>query len=175
MFREDNTNYYKPENTSLNHADSIKRPLKKKAILAEIDKKILIANHRLRVTKPDDTVKRQRLEKEINKLQRQRKTVCEQTICHKTIHKRKKLKPDFILDYCRKAITDATTSKIRFLVAEDIAYQLQTPVHLVKQAFVTLNKEGLLSQAYHHYPHDAYRPGDSAWSADIYYIHNKNA
>lgn len=182
MFREDNYIYYRPNNNSTNHADTAERPLKKKELLKEKRQKLNILLFHIKMidrrtaankSLSGDIANRKAHEDMVRKLKSEIASIESQTIVHRTFHKTRKLSPDKIFEYCKQAIRDSVSQNIRFMTVEDVAYQLNTPTHLVKQCFVQLNHLGWLSQAQHRLPHDCYRPDDSGWSADIYYIQKK--
>ena len=62
---------------------------------------------------------------------------------------------------------------------EDLAVQLKVHVHFVEQALARLNREGLVLQPVHRFPHDCNRsPGmdhgpDSSWCGDIYRVRRR--
>ena len=81
---------------------------------------------------PTDEKTRQKLEKQIGKLEREIAAIeSMDSIKHKSIHSKRKMNPDKIFDYCKQAIKDSIANNINFITAEDVAYQLNTPVHLV--------------------------------------------
>lgn len=182
MFRENHETYYRPDNTVTNHAVTIKRPLKTKEQIQEKKNELCQLQHQLKVINgcikkqinvPYHLYKQKKLNSQIQKLMREIAFLEQNNLSHKTIHKKKKMKSDKIFDYCKQAICDSLSKNISFLTAEDIAYQLNTHVYLVKQTFDAMNKMGWLSQPQHKHLHDCYRPEDSGWAADIYYITDK--
>lgn len=177
MFREDNHSYYRPDCNDTNHAVTIVRQPKKKELLNTKQWDLTIAKRRLCHMDPDNRNKVQSLKRKIHKLEREIETIQSMDIPHKNLHKCRKLHPDKILDYCVHVLEESKKNNIFFITAEDIAYQLNTQVYLVKQCFTKLNHMGLLSQPKHSKPHDCYRPKwteydtiDSGWAGDIYYI-----
>jgi hypothetical protein len=64
---------------------------------------------------------------------------------------------------------------------EDLAVSLQVKNHCVEQALARLNREGLVHQPVHHYPHDNNRSNqmdggsDSSWLGDIYRVRRKES
>ena len=177
MFREDNNVYYRPDCNNTNHADTIVRQPKKKALLESKMQDLQIAQYKLRKVDPANYSKIQTLTHEIHKLEHEIENMQNIDIPHKSLHKCKKMKPDKIFAYCVRVLNDSKKHNIYFITAEDIAYQLNTHVHLVKQCFAKMNQMGLLSQPKHSKPHDCYRPKctewdniDSSWAGDVYYI-----
>ena len=179
MFRENNHIYYRTDNGNYNHDTDIQRNKKTKELIEEKESDIRMFQYRMRnierrklqnIAKPSDDKQYIVYKNKIRKLQNEIDVLKHNTITHKVKQTRRKLSSDKIYTYCIKAIEDAKKNNISHLRAEDIAFQLNTQVHLVKQTFDKLNKNGLLSQAVHGLPHDCFRPGDSAWSADVYYI-----
>ncbi len=66
----------------------------------------------------------------------------------------------------------------KVIYAETIAKRLQVKVHQVKQIFMILNQEGLLSQGENLAPHDSTREkfgfgSDNSWCATRYYRRSK--
>lgn len=177
MFREDNNTYYRPDCNDMNHADMIVRQPKKKELLDSKQWDLNVAKRRLCHIDPDNHNEIQSLKRQIHKLEHEIETIKSMDIPHKNLHKCKKLNQDKILDYCVRVLEDSKKHNIYFITAEDIAYQLNTYVYLVKQCFTKMNHMGLLSQSNHKKPHDSYRPKrteydtiDSGWAGDIYYI-----
>lgn len=180
MFREDNNTYYRPDCNDTNHADKIVRQPKKQALLDTKQYYLGAAKRRLCHVcnvDPDNHNEIQSLKRKIHKLEHEIETIKSMDIPHKNLYKCKKMKPDKILAYCVRVLEDSKKHNIYFITAEDIAYQLNTYVYLVKQCFTKMNHMGLLSQPKHSKPHDSYRPKrteydtiDSGWTGDIYYI-----
>lgn len=169
MFREDNKIYYRPSCTNTNHADTVTRQPKKKELLDMKMWDLRVARERLEKRDPSDSEKN-KLKSQIRRLEMEITEIENTEIRHKSIHKRKKMKFERVFDYCKDAIITSMNANISFITAEDVAYQIDVPVYLVKQCFTEMNKLGWLSQSEHHYLHDSWRPNDSAWAADIYYI-----
>lgn len=169
MFRENNKTYYRPSCTNINHADMITRQPKKKELLDAKVWDLTVAKRRLKRNNISDSDKI-KLKSQIRQLESEIAELKNTEIRHKSIHKCKKMKFEHIFDYCKKAIMTSVNSDINFIAAEDIAYQIDVPVHLVKQCFAKMNKLGWLSQPTHKYLHDSCRPYNSTWAADIYYI-----
>lgn len=177
MFREDNHVYYRPNCNDTNHAATIVRQPKKKALLKSKRCDLKLTKYKLHHTDPENRNKIQSLTREIHKLEHEIETIQGMDIPHKSLHKCKKLNPDKILKYCVRVLEESKKHNIFFITAEDIAYQLNTHVYLVKQCFTKMNHMGLLSQPKHSKPHDCYRPKrteydtvDSGWAGDVYYI-----
>lgn len=180
MFREDNNTYYRTDCNNTNHADKIVRQPKKKALLDTKQYYLNAAKRRLCHichVDPDNHNEIESIKRKIRKLEREIETIQSMKIQHKNLHKCKKLNPDKILDYCIRVLEDSKKHDIYFITAEDIAYQLNTHVYLVKQCFTKMNHMGLLSQPTHKMPHDCYRPKrtewdtiDSGWAGNVYYI-----
>lgn len=188
MFREDNQSYYRPSNTNTNHAIHITRMPKKKDMIENLKNEIASLRYHMKIIgkrihtskeRPNDLTKYQMLKQKVWKLQRQMDDIQNQTIVHKPIKTKKKVNNEIIFAACLQAIKDSISANISFLTAEDVAYQIQTQVYAVKQAFEKLNKMGLLSQPVHQKPHDCYRGydhpeyNDSGWAGDIYYVTEK--
>lgn len=180
MFREDNNTYYRPDCNDTNHADKIVRQPKKKALLDTKQYYLRAAKRRLCHVchvDPDNHNEIESIKRTIHKLEHEIETIQSMDISHKNLHKCKKLNQDKILDYCVRVLEDSKKHNIYFITAEDIAYQLNTYVYLVKQCFTKMNHMGLLSQPEHKMLHDCYRPKrteydtiDSGWAGDVYYI-----
>lgn len=177
MFREDNNTYYRPDCNDTNHADKIVRQPKKKALLNSKLWDLKFVKFKLCNADPDNRNEIQSLKRKIRKLEHEIETIQSMEIQHANLHKCKKLNQDKILDYCVHVLEDSKKHDIYFITAEDIAYQLNTYVYLVKQCFTKMNHMGLLSQPKHKMPHDCYRPKrteydtiDSGWAGDVYYI-----
>ena len=180
MFRENNTVYYRPDCNDTNHADTLVRAPKKKALLDDKQYYLRAAKRRLCHVchvDPDNRKEIQSIQRKIHKLEHEIETIQSMDIQHKNLHKCKKMHPDKIFDYCVRVLEDSKKHNIYFITAEDIAYQLDTQVYLVKQCFTKMNLMGLLSQPEHKMPHDCYRPKrtewdtiDSGWAGDVYYI-----
>lgn len=180
MFREDNHSYYRPDCNNTCHTVTIVRQPKKKELLDDKQWDLRVAKRRLCHVchvDPDNRNEIQSIQHKIRKLEREIETIQSMEIQHKNLHKCKKLNPDKILDYCIRILKDSKKHDIFFITAEDIAYQLNTQVYLVKQCFTKMNHMGLLSQPTHKMPHDCYRPKrtewdtiDSGWAGDVYYI-----
>lgn len=179
MFRENNHVYYRTDNSDYNHDIDIPRNKKTKELIEEKESDIRILQYRIKnieqrklhnTTVPSDERRLLDYQNKIRKLQNEIKDLKCNPITHKIKHSRRKLSADKIYDYCIDAMEQAKNNNISHLRAEDIAFQLNTPVHLVTQTFDKLNKKGLLSQAVHGLPHDCFRPDDSGWTADVYYI-----
>lgn len=181
MFREGNNSYYRPDNNATNHAVTITRPPKKKELLREKQFQLDMAIRQkkwLDEKDPDNIKDRKDTDSRIRKLQHEIDTLESNNLQHKVRHTTKKLKPDTVFDYCCLALKQSISSDIPFITAEDVAYQMNTQVCLVKQCFARMNKMGWLSQPFHKQPHDCYRPrGDHStygqWDANIYYIQDK--
>lgn len=177
MFREDNHSYYRPDCNNTCHTDTIVRQPKKKELLDSKQWDLTVAKGKLRHVDPENRNEIQSLKRKIHKLEREIETIQSMEIPHKNLHKCRKLHPDKILDYCVRVLEESKQHNIFFITAEDIAYQLDTQVYLVKQCFTKMNHMGLLSQPRHSKPHDCYRPKrtewdtiDSGWAGDVYYI-----
>lgn len=177
MFREDNHTYYRPNCNDTNHAVTIVRQSKKKALLDSKQWDLRVAKRRLCHVDPDNRNEIESLKRKIHKLEHEIETIQSMEIPHKNLHKCRKLKPDKIFAYCVRALEESKKHNIYFITAEDIAYQLNTQVYRVKQCFTKLNHMGLLSQPRHSKPHDSYRPKrteydtiESGWAGDVYYI-----
>lgn len=180
MFREDNSTFYRPDSGNTNHSDALKRQPKKKELLA--DKRCQLAATKMQLHCLDERQKnknaglstnekaRQKIEKQIGKLEREIAAIESQDIVHKSIHTQRKMNSDKIFESCKQILKDSIEHNINFVTAEDVAYQLNTPVYLVKQCFAKMNKMGLLSQPQHNLPHDCFRPHCSGWAGNIYYI-----
>lgn len=181
MFRENNRSYYRPDNGSTNHAVTITRPLKRKELLKEKQFELKTAiRHRKQLNEkdPTNTADRKHTDSRIRKLQHKISELESINPQHKVRRTAKKLKPDTIFDYCCTALKQSITNGIVFITAEDVAYQMNTQVCLVKQCFARMNRMGWLSQPSHKQPHDCCRPGYdqsaySQWNANIYYIQDK--
>lgn len=177
MFRENNFCYYRLDNKDTNHDLSAARLPKKNILLKEKRDRLAVILRAIKVidAHPDpDSKRRMSLVRERDRLQHEINMITQQDVTHKTLHKRRKLSSGKILSYCEKAIADSVNAGISFITAEDIARQLDTHVYLVKQCFMDLNHKGILSQPVHGHLHDCFRPEDSGWTADVYYI-NKTA
>lgn len=177
MFREDNHSYYRPDCNDMNHAVTIVRQPKKKELLDSKQWDLRVAKGKLRHVDPDNHKEIESIQRKIRKLEREIETIQSMEIQHKNLHKCKKLNPDKILEYCVRVLEESKKHNIFFITAEDIAYQLDTQVYLVKQCFTKMNHMGLLSQPRHSKLHDCYRPKrtewdtiDSGWAGDVYYI-----
>ena len=177
MFREDNNTYYRPDCNDTNHADTLVRAPKKKALLNSKQWDLRVTKRRLCRIDAKNRDEIQTLKRKIQKLEHEIETIQNMDIQHKNLHKCKKMKLDEIFDYCERVLEDSKKHHIYFITAEDIAYQLNTYVYLVKQCFTKMNHMGLLSQPEHKMPHDCYRPKrteddtiDSGWAGDVYYI-----
>lgn len=179
MFRDYEYVCYRPENNDTNHASTITRKPKKKELLHDKKCQLLSAKFGLdaleRCSELDGIhikmIKDKR--REINRLEREIEMLNSQTIEHKSIHKRKKMNIDKVYASCVEAIKESLANNIIHITAEDVAFQLDTPVYLVKQCFMKLNLIGALSQPTHELPHDCFRPECSGWSGNIYYIYDK--
>lgn len=113
----------------------------------------------------------QRLERKLDALSEPRS--------HKIKKSYKKLPPAKIKAYVLEQINKAKENGQNFIMAEDIANQLQVKVHHVKQVLQQLNVEGILRQPVHRIPHDSNRdPWNrgfySGWESDIYYFRNRD-
>lgn len=181
MFREGSNNYYRPDNGSTNHAVTITRPPKKKELLEEkqFELKMAIRHKKwLEEKNPANIEDRKHTDSRIRKLQNEIAKLESSNLQHKIRHTTRKFKPDTVFDYCCLALKQSISNEIPFITAEDVAYQMNTQVCLVKQCFARMNKMGWLSQPQHEQPHDCYRPKYdqstcSQWAADIYYIQGK--
>ena len=170
MFRENHNTYYRPDCNNTCHTDTIVRQPKKKALLKSKLWDLKFAKFKLRNVDPENRDEIQTLKRKIRKLEHEIETIQSMDIQHKNLHKCKKMKPDEILAYCVRVLEDSKKHNIDFITAEDIAYQLNTYVYLVKQCFTKMNHMGLLSQPKHALPHDCFRPEYSGWAGNVYYI-----
>lgn len=156
MFRENNKAYYRPNCTSTNHADTVTRQPKKKELLDMKMWDLDVAKERLEKNNMSDFDKI-KLKSQIKRLELEIAELKNTEVRHKSIHKCRKMKFEHVFDYCKDAIIESMNANISFITAEDVAYQIDVPVYLVKQCFTEMNKLGWLSQPTHKYLHDSWR------------------
>lgn len=85
--------------------------------------------------------------------------------------KRKKQKPETVYKAIQKLITEKKAAGNDGLTKEETAQRLNCPEYQIEQAFMRLNREGILHQAEHRIPHDCDRNtwnGTSGWMSDWY-------
>lgn len=102
-----------------------------------------------------------------------------QNISHKSLKRKIKRRSNLqIKQMILEIIKDAKEKNLIYLTKEDIARCLQVKEKQVEQVFMELNREGILSQAIHHAPHDSNRDpwgfdGNKWWASDLYMILDK--
>lgn len=168
----------KPHDESLlkRSTKTFERKSKRSETKAELEHRIRLCKWQLKNAGPgmsDDM--RQHIQSNLDKCERQLANLPEQ-VNHKVKRTYKKLSQEKIREYTLDWIEDAKAHGDSFIMAEDIAYQLQVKTHFVKQVLQQLNAEGVVHQPQHHPPHDSKRDGwahfsnSSMWCSDVYYI-----
>ena len=178
MTRYDNIIYHrKPidEHAKDSNFIEIKRPKKLSAVRKELKQKIAGCRIQLRCAGPGVPANvLEKTRKDLAKYERQMANLqTEKT--HKIKKTYKKIPQDKIREYALDQIEKAKAKNEIYIMADDIAHQLNVKTHFVKQVFQQLNVEGILSQPIHHAPHDSNRdpwgfPECKGWMADLYRI-----
>lgn len=158
----------KEELSSLKRRLAINEKLLKNAIKTKDTRKVEILLEAIEMTKEKIALK----EEEIKNLQKTN------PIIHKGLKRKiKKRKNSWIKEEILKIIDERIKeNKYLYLNKEDIARTLEVKECQVEQVFMELNREGYISQAIHHAPHDSKRDPwgfdcNYFWSGDIYSIY----
>lgn len=178
MIRYDGKIYHrKPFDEHTKDSDStvIERPKKLSDIRKDLKWKISGCRMTLKHLGPSMSEEmREKTRKDLAKYERQLANLpAEKT--HKIKKTYKKLSQEKIREYVLGQIEIAKRNGEMYVMAEDIAHQLNVKPHFVHQVFQKLNVEGILSQPSHHAPHDSNRDpwgfdGIKGWKADLYRI-----
>lgn len=182
MLRDSKLIYHnKPYDESLlkQPTEIVSRTTKRSEQKAELEKRIRLCQWQLKNAGPWMSQEmRATIQAKLDKYKRQLVNLPEQ-VTHKAKKTYKKLSQTAIREYVMKWIEDTKAKGHDFIMAEDIAYQLQVKTHFVKQVLQQLNVEGILHQPRHHAPHDSKRDlwggfaDTSMWCPSVYYIREK--
>ena len=178
MVRYDGKIYHrKPfeEHTKDSNSIEIERPKKRSEIAAELKDKI--AGCKIFLRDAGSWVSEKKLEEirmALAKYERQLANLPQQKR-HRIKKTYKKMSQEKIREYALKQIKIAKKNGEIYVMAEDIAHQINVKPHFVHQVFQQFNIEGILSQPIHHAPHDSNRDpwgfdGINGWMADLYRI-----
>lgn len=182
MFREGNHSYYRGDLTKYNHNIVISRGKEFSWDVLEIKYEIarlkrIIKTLEKHENKTDLMIEKLNQSKEDLLFWQNEMNKFDNLPSHKKLKRtRKKIKPEKLKELVLKEIKDMKENEIYFLTKEDLSYKLQVKKSDLDKIFMELNREGILSQAHHHFMHDSNRGNVvfnecSDWAANTYSIH----